>query len=336
MIEESHHLRLPAWVPDIAERYLQHTEAGRPIREIARDLGCHASTVLRQIRRVETRRDDPLVDEALRRIGARHFGRAAGDEDADEASARLDGNLLRVLRRLAESGAVLAIAAEMEKGVVVRDGPGESAARTAVVDRDLAQVMALNEWIDCQTQGRVSRYVITPAGRMELGRLVAKGENRARAAASEAAPGVADLGAARSRRAAFTPGESPLAALARRKDRDGRAFLTDEQVLAGERLREDFELAQMTADPEAGWRRFLRPATAATGPAEDRVIAALGALGPGLADVALRCCCLLEGLEIAERRMGWSARSGKIVLRIALTQLMRHYAALGEAHRMIG
>jgi hypothetical protein len=30
-------------------------------------------------------------------------------------------------------------------------------------------------------------------------------------------------------------------------------------------------------------------------------------------------------MEAAEQRMGWSARSGKIVLRIALQRLLRHY-----------
>jgi hypothetical protein len=59
--------------------------------------------------------------------------------------------------------------------------------------------------------------------------------------------------------------------------------------------------------------------------ARQRLMDALGDLGPGLADVALRCCCFLEGIETAERRMGWSARSGKIVLRIALQRLARHY-----------
>ena len=39
----------------------------------------------------------------------------------------------------------------------------------------------------------------------------------------------------------------------------------------------------------------------------------------------LRCCCYLEGLEAAEKKLGWSARSGKIVLRIALMRLKQHY-----------
>ncbi len=63
---------------------------------------------------------------------------------------------------------------------------------------------------------------------------------------------------------------------------------------------------------------------------------ALRELGPGLGDVALRCCCYLEGLERAEKRMGWSARSGKIVLRIALQRLKRHYEELGDAGGLIG
>jgi len=59
--------------------------------------------------------------------------------------------------------------------------------------------------------------------------------------------------------------------------------------------------------------------------ARARVAHALKDLGPGLSDVVLRCCCFLEGLESAEKKLGWSARSGKIVLRIALMRLRQHY-----------
>jgi hypothetical protein len=104
----------------------------------------------------------------------------------------------------------------------------------------------------------------------------------------------------------------------------------------GERLREDFEMAQMAVEVSANWEQFLitlrsscapvpRVGPTATQNAHKRVIAALQDLGPGLSDVTLRCCCFLEGLETAEKTLGWSARSGKIVLRIALMGLKRHY-----------
>ncbi|WP_322865903.1 DUF6456 domain-containing protein [Aquicoccus sp. G2-2] len=142
-------------------------------------------------------------------------------------------------------------------------------------------------------------------------------------------------------------GESPLIALARRKDRDGTPFLSEDLVAAGERLREDFELAQMGQKPvRQNWERFMTgPVDASPKPGEElggssvaraRVVGALGDLGPGLGDVVLRCCCYMDGLEATERKMGWSARSGKIVLRIALQRLKRHYAQLGESAGMIG
>ena len=67
-----------------------------------------------------------------------------------------------------------------------------------------------------------------------------------------------------------------------------------------------------------------------------RARSALADLGPGLGDVALRCCCRLEGLEAVEQTMGWSARSGKIVLRIALQRLARHYEDTQAAEALVG
>jgi hypothetical protein len=133
----------------------------------------------------------------------------------------------------------------------------------------------------------------------------------------------------------YNMAESPVVALSRRREKDGKAFLEPALVTAAERLREDFELAQMGPRIAQDWSRFLTAGSGGgfnsgdglRGPegARDRVAAALRDLGPGLGDMALRCCCFLEGLEATEKRMGWSARSGKIVLRIALQRLKRHY-----------
>lgn len=346
-----------AWVPAEAVHYLAHTESGRSIRAIARDVGCHASTISRQIRRFENRRDDPLVDTALDRLGEQRIvARLAPSRREDDPNMTAQTNCdfrsaeglalsrdtLRVLRRLAETGAVLAVAAEMEKAVVVRDLPGGDTARTAVVAREVAEVMALNEWISCDKPGRIARYRITGVGRAALKRMLAEaGDGMAEAAQpfaeqhrdwAEREDGTAGA----SRKIKYNVAESPLTSLARRRDKSGKPFLSDDLVAAGERLREDFELAQMGPNVAQNWDRFLtagaggsmRPDSGiAEGPraARERVSAALSDLGPGLGDVALRCCCYLEGIETTERKMGWSARSGKIVLRIALQRLRVHY-----------
>ena len=87
----------------------------------------------------------------------------------------------------------------------------------------------------------------------------------------------------------------------------------------------------------AGHRGSFGSSEGGSTEAHRRLSDALAALEPGLGDIAMRCCCFLEGLEAAEKRMGWSARSGKIVLRIALQRLSAHYEELGgDAVRKIG
>ncbi len=56
-----------------------------------------------------------------------------------------------------------------------------------------------------------------------------------------------------SRRIRVNLAESPVQVLARRRDTDGRPFLEAEHVSAAERLREDFELAQMGPRVTQNW-----------------------------------------------------------------------------------
>ena len=364
---------LPAWLPPAVRSYLDHTEDGLSLRAIARRDGSHASTVLRQVRRYEVRRDDPLLDEALQSLS--RDARASADQTTtdhegtkpmsapirhqtlaiDEATILREGK--RILRRLAEPGSVLAIALDMEKAAVMRVFPDGRSARTGVVDRAVAQAFALKDWITCRKSGRVASYDLSATGRSALKRML-EDEEAGRVGMAEAAMpfaaqhgdwGMKEVGEDGARtRVRYNLAESPVAVLGRRRDKDGKVFLEQDLVEAAERLREDFELAQMGPRVPQNWDRFLTGSDrggfhsdngGAAGPraARDRVALALRDLGPGLGDVALRVCCFLEGIEAAERRMGWAARSGKIVLRIALQRLRRHYDdTYGRSGPLIG
>lgn len=351
-------VRWPDWVPEAARAYLEHTSAGNSLRAIARRKGVHPSTILRQVRRFESRRDDPLVDRALGRLQpmtdsapplaaaqeppmSMHSPRAPEGQAVMPGEALLLAEARRLLPLLAAPDTVLAVAADMDRAVILREAPG-GAERLGVLERGVAEAFALRDWIACCKPGRVARYALAPEGRAMLRRL-GLAPARPRPAA-----GAEDDGDARFR----PPPESPVSILARRRDPEGRPFLAPDLVAAAEQLREDYEVAQVEPAHGAGQGQGAGQGSAqgAGGPeALDRVLAgrlrprpparleaALADLGPGLGDVALRCCCWQEGVETAEQKLGWSARSGKIVLRIALERLARHYAAQGEAGKMVG
>jgi hypothetical protein len=135
--------------------------------------------------------------------------------------------------------------------------------------------------------------------------------------------------------------ESPLAWLARRRGRDGRAFIDPHQLQAGERLRADFTCAALMprtttnwANPVASDRGGMRAAqfTDTMIAARQRVHAALDAAGPEFAGLLLDICCFLKRLEDVERERAWPPRSAKIVLQLGLDRLARHYGYSSEIH----
>jgi hypothetical protein len=139
--------------------------------------------------------------------------------------------------------------------------------------------------------------------------------------------------------------ESPLAWLARRKDKSGAPLIAAYQFAAGERLRADYTYAglgpRVTASYSAASRRRGGASSAAhigemVLAARQRVARALSAVGPELAGILLDVCCHLKGLEETEREEGWPQRSGKVVLQIALTRLARHYGLINDAHLSTG
>ena len=63
--------------------------------------------------------------------------------------------------------------------------------------------------------------------------------------------------------------------------------------------------------------------------AKQRFDGGVEALGRDLSDIAWRVVCAGEAMPMAEKSMGWPARSGKLVLRIALDRLADYYRLPG-------
>ena len=215
----------------------------------------------------------------------------------EEGTARLEskGDTL-VLRRGKERGTSLvisasALAALASKGLLVRDG-----ANIALGNREGATAAS---------RRRTERIVLEDAGTRRT-------VERVRA-------------------------ESPLDLLRARRDRSGAPFLTASQHAAGDRLRGDFTRAHMMPGIGMRWSHDTARSTrnAAGGSVEltegalaarQRVNRALDAVGPELSGLLVDVCCFLKGLETVEAERGWPQRSAKVVLRVALSVLARHYA----------
>ena len=140
--------------------------------------------------------------------------------------------------------------------------------------------------------------------------------------------GAMTRGAARSRTVNLA--ESPLGWL------HARGHVTTRQYEAGERLRWDWERAQL--DPQVTMRWDAAPTKRgrdARGVAPDprssqldartRFVAAVDSVGPGLADIVWRIICAGEGMRQAETALGWPAGAGKLVLGLALDRIADHY-----------
>lgn len=120
--------------------------------------------------------------------------------------------------------------------------------------------------------------------------------------------------------------ESPLSWL------HAHGHLEDRLFAAGERLRIDYERAQLGPNITMRWdpvrvrggERGLS-STEKCLAARERFHAALLRAGSGLSDILWRVVCAGESLPLAEKSLQWPARSGKLVLRLALDRVADYY-----------
>ena len=259
---------------------------------------------------------------------------AMGNGPVRRRPATLSTEASRLLRALSQEGAyALADPAEAEGWIVREGGAGISlgggrfrqAAGADLLANDLAE----------QAGGRRARLTISPAGRARLRREQAGARSPYLAQHLDLVGDVPEPD-----RPVRDASESPLAWMARRRDRDGVPLIDAACFEAGERLRRDLTVASLMPrmgqdwsgvsvdgsgprDPSAGSDAMLA--------ARQRVRSALGAVGNDLSGLLIDLCGFLKGLERIEAERRWPARSAKVVARIALARLAEHYGLEREA-----
>ncbi len=123
--------------------------------------------------------------------------------------------------------------------------------------------------------------------------------------------------------------------LTQRPDGRGAPWIGHAGRMAAERFSRDLSMAGMIPRVTMDWSRGSRvdrsrtdiglSPTEAMIAARKRLDAAYTALGPDLTGLLVDICGFDKGLEALERERGWPVRSGKVVVRVALASLARHY-----------
>lgn len=245
-----------------------------------------------------------------------------------ETKATLDKSELRVLRLLRRSNARLDVASQAETMLVSAGDLGVVAA-----PRSIVEIMVHRGLIEIR-DGSVS---ITQAGVACLDRAVQPNTSTDRRDIELAEVHVAGAPIV----VPVNMSESPLAALARLRRKDGCPFLNSAEWRAGERFRGDYTRGRIMPRLGANWEASvssgrrdingLADLTDAAVAARLRVDKALEAVGPELSGVLVDICCFLKGLELVEVERHWPVRSAKVMLKAALAALARHYEPVAAA-----
>jgi hypothetical protein len=202
---------------------------------------------------------------------------------------------LVVLRRLSEPEAVLLYStmSGMKKSVVVRPDGGGKFTRLCTVDREYVKEFAGRAWIEMISGSQAQKSY---------------------------------------KYRISTLGRSAVASIIAQKS--GKIRNKFDNETAAERLSR--KINPCTGQPN------LTPEQTATATTlyniwhgdkdgEQKVYAILRDFEPSIQTLLINCCCKYVGIEETERRLGWSARSGKVVLFIFLDRLAPLLAEHGKA-----
>jgi len=264
------------------------------------------------------------------------------NEPVDE---RIRQQCLPLLSALARPGAVLTVSGNVENPVatVVAGRAGSGDAPVGAFPADDVVAAAKRGWIEAASDGWGWKITRPGAAVVRAARASATAGRAASAPAREVGRTVDRF--RESRAASAREAGGSLAWLHSRRDKDGQPMISAEQLAAGERLAGDLWRARMTPRVTSVWTGVPGDAgsrRAAPGAGIDmadgviaakvRVERALRAVGPEFAGPLIDVCGHMLGLDDIERINNLPMRSGKMLLRTALTRLARHYGLLPPEH----
>jgi len=339
---------LPSWAPRSLSMYIACCHFKLSMREVARQLQVQPSTVSRNLKRLKGMQGDPLFKSGLTKIACAvvEYLQSPGQlSHRDKSGSEISRYLLQndklrresvfILEALSKQSHSLIVSLDLTTAILSQKDPETHPNNTRPVDLSVIEVLVIT---GCLKVNQLDKFFLcsltsTANQRLIQHRRTARTKYEYLQQAYRSLPTQKN---AKNRETSFYhPGlhynapipnrEAPLKLLARFRDRSGKYFLSPEQVQAGMSLKEDYELGLVVSSGDCG-KSTAQVSSALRWDPLVRFNSAVTFAGPILGDVAVRCCCFHQGMEQIEKELEWSARSGKIVLRIALTQLAVFYA----------
>lgn len=287
--------------------YIAHTQNQIPLRHLAKKQNIHPSTVLRRVRKIETLRDDPNVESHLRNV-KKDKPRMALEDLQD----------IELLKSITGQDTTIVTAPNLAEAIIIKAGIKFGVVKAAQVGR-----LCIEGYIKVDKQSsKITQYAITSKGRTALHQALIESNK------------VINNQDYISKEVSKRP--APIDVLAwRRVKGSTEYYLSSWQVQAGKRLYANFYHAvncTKGSKTTLDWMSIgtkidisIPPFWYSSYDSGSQFEEALKYVGEGLADILLLVVCHEIGLEEAERKLQWPMRSGKLVLRIALTRLVKFY-----------
>jgi hypothetical protein len=243
----------PQWFAKAVHHYALIKDGAHTIRSLAREKNCHPSTILRQTRKIERLADTKAVQQALHRLRTNEDEMPQYSSDFGMCSATAE--LQKLLHFLEAPDCFVVMAENLPKAVNIRDHSESGPKQIGIVSAETAQAAAMQGLIARRGSGKVAKYFFVPKSRNEpSGFSEANGKFHL---------GSQETGSENTETVKRTTPEheKPMAILARRRDIDGRPFLNKSQLVAAQRLSEDYAIANLCLKTDIKWEEHISSPT---------------------------------------------------------------------------